>query len=386
MSIQIQVPVISNTYRRIAVSAFFYSNGLCFSSWASRIPQIKENLMLSDGQLGLILLGLPLGSLLSLLPSGFLVERFGSKILLLIAAIMHATILPLIGLSPNIWVLAIVVFFFGMAGNFFNITMNTQAVSVEAKYGRTIMASFHGLWSIAGFSGAAIGALMISLNIIPFYHFIVVSGIAFLILTVSFSYLVPDYSKKKSQGLVFVKPDKTLLLIGIIAFCGMLCEGCMFDWSGVYFQKVVLAESGMVAAGFTSFMSTMALGRFFSDKITNHIGGRKMFMISGIMISIGLLLSVIFPTLIFAVIGFFIVGAGVASVIPLTFSYAGKSTKLSTGVAIALVATIGTFGFLIGPALIGFISEAINLRASFTLVAIMGIMISLLAWRNKSVL
>jgi predicted MFS family arabinose efflux permease len=252
--------------------------------------------------------------------------------------------------------------------------MNTQAVSVEAKYGRTIMASFHGLWSVAGFSGAAIGALMISFNIIPFYHFIIVSGIAILILAVVFSYLVPDYSKDRNQGFVFAKPDKSLLLIGIIAFCGMLCEGCMFDWSGVYFQQVVKADSGLVAAGFISFMSTMALGRFFSDKITNNIGGRKMFMISGIMISTGLLLSVLIPTLIFAIIGFFIVGAGVASVIPLTFSYAGKSSKLSTGVAI---------GFLIGPALIGFISEAINLKASFTLVALMGLMITLLAWRSN---
>jgi MFS family permease len=379
MSLQTQVPAITNSYSRIAVSALFYSNGLCFSSWASRIPQIKEGLALSDGQLGLILLGMPLGSLLSLLPSGILVERFGSRILIIIAAITHASFLPLIGLSSSIWALSFAVFLFGMAGNFFNITMNTQAVSVEVKYGRTIMASFHGLWSVAGFSGAAIGAFMISLKVIPFYHFITVSGVALIILSVAFPYLVIDYTKKKSPGFVFVKPDKRLLKIGVIAFCGMLCEGCMFDWSGVYFQNVVGAERGLVAAGFISFMTTMALGRFFSDKITNNIGGRKMFMISGIMISSGLMLSVLFPTLLFAIIGFFIVGAGVASVIPLTFSYAGKSSKLSAGVAIALVATIGTFGFLIGPALIGFISEALNLRASFTLVAVMGLTISFLA-------
>lgn len=175
MSNQILVPAISNLQSRIAISALFYSNGLCFSSWASRIPQIKEELLLSDGQLGLILLGMPLGSLVSLLPSGYLVDRFGSKFLIMIAAIMHASFLPLIGLSSAIWSLAIAVFLFGMAGNFFNVSMNTQAVSVEAKYGRTILASFHGLWSVAGFSGAAIGAVMISFNIIPFFHFIIIS-------------------------------------------------------------------------------------------------------------------------------------------------------------------------------------------------------------------
>lgn len=374
---------ISKAHLRIALSALFFSSGLCFSSWASRIPHIKEQLSLSDGQLGFLLLGMPLGSLLSLPAAGYLVERLGSKSIVVAGAIIYACFLPLLGLSPTVYSLGAMVVVFGIGGNFLNISMNTQAVGTEAIYGRTIMASFHGLWSLAGFTGAGIGAVMIHLQIIPFYHFLLIGGVSMIILFASLGFLLPNPPSKNIQKFTLAKPDKTLLRIGMIAFCGMLSEGCMFDWSGIYFKNIVMAEKGMIAAGFTSFMSTMALVRFFSDNLTHKIGSRKMLMYSGMLIFSGLLISISFPHIIPAILGFFLVGAGVASVIPLAFSAAGKSTALSAGVAIALVATIGNFGFLIGPALIGFISEAFNLRASFALIAVMGLMITVIAKLDK---
>ncbi len=376
-------PILSNSRIRIAVSALFFLSGLCFSSWASRIPDIKERLQMSDGALGLLLLGMPLGTLLSLPISGYLVDRYGSKSIIIIGTLLYACFLPLLGLAPNLYMLGITVVIFGVGGNFLNISMNTQAAGTEQRYGRTIMASFHGLWSLAGFTGAGIGALMIGLQVKPLYHFIIIGGLALVILFFALKSLLPDNSRAKAQKFVLQKPEKALLRIGLIAFCGMMCEGCMFDWSGVYFKNIVMAENGMVAAGFTAFMSTMALVRFLSDRITNSIGTRKILIYSGMLIFIGLLIAILLPYLVPAMIGFFIVGAGVAAVIPLSFSSAGKSRQFSPGVAIALVATMGSFGFLLGPALIGFIAEALSLKVSFALIALMGLTISMIAFSGK---
>ena len=171
-SIATQVPARA---ARIAVSAFFFSAGFCFASWASRIPDIQQKLGLNEAGLGMVLLSLPIGLMVSLPVSGFVVARYGSRHTAIIAALLYAFLLPFLGLVTLAWQLVIVLFLFGFAGNLLNISMNTQGVSVEAIYGRSIMASFHGVWSVAGFSGAAVGALMLSLVISPFLHFCVVA-------------------------------------------------------------------------------------------------------------------------------------------------------------------------------------------------------------------
>ena len=157
----------------------------------------------------------------------------------------------------------------------------------------------------------------------------------------------------------------------------------MFDWSGVYFKQVIEAEEGLVAAGYMAFMGTMAFGRLISDRFTNHFGGSTIIQLSGCLIFLGLLIAVIFPYLITGILGFLLVGAGTSSVIPLTYSAVGTTKKFSPGIALAIVSTIGYFGFLAGPPLIGFIADLLSLRASFTLVAIVGLAISVISWLDK---
>ena len=166
---------------RIAVSSFFFLAGLSFASWASRIPNIQESLHLNNAALGAMLLGLPVGSFVSLPVAGWLVARFGSRIVVIISALLYCLILPVLGLANSKIQLAITLFAFGMSGNMLNISMNTQAVSTESFYGRTIIASYHGIWSLAGFSGAAIGTLMVSLGLRPVQHFLVINIICLLI-------------------------------------------------------------------------------------------------------------------------------------------------------------------------------------------------------------
>ena len=376
---------VSPKSNRLGVAAFFFIAGLSFASWASRIPDIKNLLHLSDAALGGVLLALPLGSMLSLPLAGWLVAKYGSKKIVTIAATCYPLILIVIGTAGSVGQLISVLFVFGLFGNLCNISINTQAVGVESLYGRSIMASFHGIWSLAGFTGAAIGTLLISKNISPFLHFCLISGGCLLLIISVQRFALPKDAVHPNQP-IFARPDSALLKLGLIAFSCMVCEGTMFDWSGVYFQKVVAVPKELTTLGYAAFMGTMAGGRFLGDRIVMRFGQQRVLQGSGMVITTGLLIAVLFPFIIPATIGFLLVGFGVSSVIPLVYSAAGRSKTLSPGVALAAVSTIGFLGFLLGPPMIGFIAQAFSLRWSFTLIAFLGfgttVLASLMKWEG----
>jgi MFS family permease len=376
-------PVVSKRAARLSIGAFFFIAGLCFASWASRIPDIKQHLQLSDGGLGAVLFALPVGLMVSLPFSGWLVHHFGSRKMVLLAAILYPLILCNIGLVQQTWQLVVVLFAFGLMGNLFNIAVNTQAVSLEVLYGRSIMASFHGIWSLAGFTGAAIGTLMINFHLTPFIHFCIITAVAFLMMALLYRNSLRQDINAGDDRPLFAKPDATLLKLGLIAMCCMVCEGAMFDWSGVYFQKVVAVSKGLIPLGYTAFMCTMAGGRFAGDKLVTRLGTLRMLQLSGLVIATGLAIAIFFPTLVTATLGFMLVGIGVSSVVPLVYGVAGKSTVFSPGVALAAVSTIGYLGFLVGPPMIGFIAQAVNLRVSFALIAVLGFTTTIISSKTK---
>ena len=377
------MPLEQRRLHRIAVGSFFFLAGICFFSWASRIPDIQASLQVNNAALGGILLCLPIGLLVSLPVAGFLVAKYGSRIIVICSAILYATTLPLLGFAGSSVQLMIGVFIFGFGGNLMNISINTQAVATEGLYDKPIMASFHGIWSLGGFAGAAIGTLMVRFHVRPPYHFLCITGMAILILIIFSGNLIRKDSNQDDKKPIFAKPDKSILNFGLIAFCAMICEGAMSDWSGIYFAKVVKPEAAWVTVGFTAYVTTMATGRFVGDWVTHKLGMKKMLQISGILTASGLLLAVAFPEFVTATLGFLMVGAGVSSVVPMIYSAAGKSKIMSPGVAIAAVSTIGYLGFLFGPPIIGFIAQATSLRVSFSLIALMGIMIAVIATKIR---
>jgi MFS family permease len=374
-----------NRVYRAAVSSLFFLQGLCFATWASRIPSIQQSLGLTDASLGVILFSLPIGSLLALPFAGWLVTRFGSKRIASNALFLYSIVLVTLGLAQNVPVLILGLVLFGIAGNTANIAINTQAVGVELKYSRNIMASFHGLWSLAGFTAAGIGTFMMGRTVRPLSHFLIITIAIIGALIATYQYLLPNEEKAGSatSKKIFVRPGKTLLKLGLIAFCCMLCEGAMFDWSGIYFQKVVKADKAWVGAGYTAFMFTMAAGRFVADRVSNRLGFQKTIQLSGLLIATGLSISVLFPLLTTAIAGFFIVGFGVSSVVPLVYSEAGKSKTLSPGMALAAVSSIGFLGFLAGPPLIGVVAGLSSLRLSFSIIAVIGMVVMVLVRRRK---
>jgi len=370
---------------RVAVGAFFFLAGLTFSTWASRIPDIKTALGLSEAGLGLVLFALPVGQLLSLPLSAWLSSRYGTKSVMLVAAILYPLTLLLLATAPSIMPLIFALFLFGLWANMINIAMNTQAVGVENLYGRSIMASFHGLWSLAGFTGAVLGSFFVSAGFSPLIHFSIISGLAGLLVLASYRNTLPNETATEDSKPVFAKPDKGILILGLIAFSCMVCEGAMADWSGVYFQKVVETPARFTTLGYVAFTATMALGRFAGDWLVTKSGIKRMLQLSGTIITAGLLVAVIFPNLISATTGFLLVGFGVSSVVPIVYGLAGKSTTMSASSALAAVSTIGFLGFLIGPPLIGFIAQTAGLRFSFALIAVLGFGTALLAGKIKSI-
>lgn len=365
---------------------FYFGMGLCFSTWASRIPDIKTALHLTDGHLGTILLALPMGQLTMMFFSGKLVTRFGSHRILPFSIALYAFSLTNLGLAQNAWQLALGLYAFGVSANLSNISVNTQGVYTEGLFKRTIMSSFHGMWSLAGFTGALVGLGMLALGLGTYTHFVLVAAITLLMAAFNFKFLIKAKETLRNEETKFFrKPDQSLVLLGIIGFCSMASEGIMFDWSGVYFKDVIKVPGALVILGYTSFMIMMASGRFLGDGLINKFGRKRVMQISGLMVSTGLFTAVLFPFIIPATIAFMFVGLGVSSIVPTLYSIAGKHPTIPTGEALTAVSSVSFLGFLMGPPVIGYISELFGLRFSFAFIGIFGILIAFMVSRIKAI-
>ena len=364
---------VSRQANRRGVSIFFFLHGLCFASWASRIPTIQAELNLSASSLGTILFALPLGFFISLAFAGWLIAKIGSKKAVVLSSMLYSLSLVGIGLSTSPLQVAASLLLFGFFANMLNISVNTQAVAVEELYQKRLMATFHGLWSVAGFAGAALGTWMIGKSVSPLQHFIFVCLFVLVGIAISAFYLVEKDKKTDKKSPILALPDKSLLGLGLIAFCSMMVEGAMFDWSGVYFMNVIKVNSELTGIGYTTFMVAMAGMRFLADGLAGRFGLRWILQTSGMLATIGLLLAVVLPQLVPSLIGFLLIGMGVSSVVPMVYSAAGKSKTMSAGMAITAVSSLGFMGFLIGPPLMGFIADASSLRGSFLTLTIMSI-------------
>jgi MFS family permease len=371
---------------RWAVSMFYFSTGLCFASWASRIPDIKTALDLSNAQLGTLLFALPVGQLTMMYFSGKLITRFGSHKILLFSVMLYAFSLTNIGLAKNFWQLGLSLYALGIFANLSNIAVNTQGVLTEALFKRTIMTTFHGVWSLAGFTGALVGLVMIRFGISPYTHFVTIAVVLFLLVFFNLKYLIKvKQTQKNEKQKGFRKRDKSLILLGIIGFCSLASEGVMFDWSGVYFKEIVKVPSSLVVLGYTSFMIMMACGRFFGDRIITKFGRKQVLQSSGILVSLSLFTAVFFPFLVPCTIAFMFVGLGVSSIVPTLYSIAGKHPSIPTAEALTAVTSISFLGFLMGPPIVGYIAELTSLRFSFAFIGIFGFIIALLVSRIKAI-
>ncbi|WP_228435822.1 MFS transporter [Chryseobacterium pennipullorum] len=285
-----------NAKKPAACFLLFFAHGLVFSSWASRIPIIKNALSISEAELGNLLLLMPIGQLSTMVLAGKLISIYGSSWVIKRCFLLYPLFLLLISLSPSYWTLAAVLFFFGISGNLCNIAINTQAIEIESITKRTLLSSYHGAWCFAGLVGALVGLLMINLKVATFYHFACICIVAAIIWLYSAGNLTNIIHKAEPQTRsIFKSVNPTLLGLGGVGFLSMAIEGAMFDWSGVYFQTIVMAPENLVILGYTSFILMMTLGRFVGNRVIEKYGKRVVLQGCGLLMSGGLFLSVFFP-------------------------------------------------------------------------------------------
>jgi MFS family permease len=360
---------------RIACAVFYFVSGFGYSTWASRIPTIQQQLHLNEAQLGTVLFALPIGLMLTMPVTGRLLSIYSSRGIMLLGSLCLSVILILIGIANNMWELIAMLFCFGSARNIMTLSINTQGVAVQALYSRSIMAAFHGIWSLASFAGAAVGLVMVYFNIAPAWHFLAVS----IALTLVTLYFIKDtlYQKPipQTRKPVFSLPDKYLLKFSFICFACMACENTMYDWSALYFQKEVNPDKTTATAAFVIYLVAMTTGRFFGDKLVTRSGIQTILKFSGAFIFTGLIIAVLLPYTFTAMLGFVLVGFGVSCVVPMIFSLAGKSKNMSSSSALASISTVGYLGFVLVPPFVGYVAQVASLRLSFGIIAIFGAVI-----------
>ncbi len=368
---------------KTAISLYFFFAGLIFSSWASRIPDVKDMFALNEAELGAVLFMLPLGALLALPVAGWVVHRLGSKLASVGSMFLYILLLYLISKAQSVWSMSIVLFLFGVIGNFANIAMNTQGLSVQHLLKKPILSGLHAMWSLGAFLAAAITGWTMSVGYSMEMHFgIVAIAAAVVALFFSFS-LIKDVAGEHPQK-VLALPNKGLLLMGVICFCVAMSEGAMADWSSLYYRQVVDELGKVSTVGYTAFALCMALGRFFGDRLLQAFGYSTVLKMNGILVFIGMSLALAVNAPEAVIIGFALVGFGVSSVIPIVYMLSAKSKSMAPSAAIAAVSSIGFTGFLFGPPIIGFIAKETGLRMALSIVAFLGMMIWLLSLRMKT--
>lgn len=368
---------------RRANAVYFFISGFGYSSWTSRIPGIKESLQLNDAHFGTLLFMMPVGLILTLPFTGKLLDHYKSRAIMLVGAMMYNVVLGVIGFSRYTWVLGIVLFFFGSSRNLMNMSINAQAIGVQALYKRSIISSFHAVWSMAGFAGAAFGYLMVTLNIIPAWHLL---GVSLALSALTLYYYKdaldqqPDHKHKRS---IFQLPPKGMLVFSLICFTSMACENTMYDWSGIYIRQVLHGSKAVATIAFVVYMVAMTTGRFIGDRMADRYGIQRVLAASGILISAGFGITVLSPWIPLTMVGYLLTGFGVSCVVPFVFSLAGKIPMSNPGAALASVSSLGYLGFLLVPPMIGYVAQASSLRFSFAIIAVMGLFMIRLSTRIK---
>lgn len=388
----------SKEHIRFAVLSFFLAQGLCFSSWASRIPDIKEIFTVNDALYwGIVLFMIPVGKFVAIPLAGYLVSKLGSRIMVQISIMGYALSLFAIGTALNIYMLGVFLFCFGVFWNLCDISLNTQGIGIERLYGRTIMASFHGGWSLAACLGALIGFIMIVSDVTPFWHFTLIAALILLLTMVSRRYLQDDVStaeavEDKSEKWQYIKrPEMLLIKLGLVGLFALVVESAMFDWSGVYFESVLQVPKSL-QIGFLVFMVMMTVGRFLANYAYRIWGKQRVLQLSGTFIFIGFFTSALLGSTVDSMalkvivnsFGFMLVGLGISSMVPTIYSLVGAKSKTPVGIALTILSSISFIGSLVAPLLIGAISQAFNMEYAYMVVGLLGLCILLMTTFRKA--
>ena len=351
---------------RVAVTTVFFLNGIVFASWYSRLPSIQEKLDLGPGTLGLALIGAPVGLLAAQPLTGALAATVGARRLVAASPLLlAAAVAP--ALAVDAPTLALGTFTAGAANGVLDVSMNVEGLAVERLSGKRIFNSLHAWFSFGALGGAVIGGLAAAAGLDPLPHIAIVVGLGAVAATLASRGLPPAEAEPRPEGPRFARPSRRLAALGAIAFCALLAEGAVFDWSGIFIRRETGAAIGLASAGLAAFNLAMGFGRLTADGAAERLGSAKLGGAGALVAAAGLGMALLLGSAAGAIAGFAVMGLGLASVFPLALRAAGYDPAIS-GPAVAAVSSVGYAGFLTGPPAIGLLAELFGLGGALACV------------------
>lgn len=354
---------------RMATLLSFLLCGIAVSSWAPMVPIAKQSTGLNEAGLGLILLSMGAGAILTMPFIGPVIQRAGSRRIILVSSLITALILPLLTIADTPVLLGVALFIFGGALGALDVSMNAQAVVVQEKINRHVMSSFHAMFSTGGLIGAMVFGLLLMINLSALISASLIAGALIIVAFTQNKYFLDHPAAQQGAPFVLRVPKAPILLLGLFCFIFFLAEGAMLDWSALFLKENRGFSVSMAGTGYAVFSVAMAVMRFTGDNLVNKYGPAKIIFWGALVASAGMLMSVFLPWQGASIAGFTLIGIGAANVVPVLFSAAGKADRSSPELALAAVTTMGYAGQLAGPALIGFAAHMTSLPVALGLLA-----------------
>ncbi|MCA6079168.1 MFS transporter [Fulvivirga sedimenti] len=368
----------SAKYRSVGLTFLLMS--ILFAFWVTRLPDVRDKLGLSEGQIGLALFFIPSGALAAMLMSHSVNRRFGEGRIMTISLLLLSvtSIFPL--LATTYISLCVSLFFFGFTMGFTDISMNSVVSIFEKRDKVKIMSTTHGFFSLGGIIGASLGSLIAGVGIGMATQMVATAAVVILIDLLVIRPVIKnerDDHNNENEAL-FAIPKGPLLPLAIIGFCIMMAEGSIADWSAIFLDDVVHAPAHLLGFGYAAFSFTMTIGRFYGDELSSILGQQKV-LILGCLIALGGFFLTLTGGLIATLGGFALIGVGFSSVVPVLFSISGSMPGVSSSYGIASVGSAGYAGFLLGPVAIGIVAEFQDLTRSFMLLMFLTFLALILA-------
>lgn len=389
MTMTVEMPSACLIKARSATQLMFLVCGLGMASWAPMVPLAKDRLALNDANLGLLLLLLGAGAMLMMPVSGILVSRFGSRIVMACAALVLALALPLLLVLSSTPAMAVTLFLFGSGVGTIDVAMNAHGVQVQNLYGRPIMSSLHGLFSVGGLFGSLGLGFLMKLGLNPVYAIVSISLLLIVITVTQYRNLFPvaveqqaiarfSGDEKPAEGQRrFSWLRGSVLFLGIMCFAVFLVEGAILDWSAIFLRDTKGIDVELAGAGYAAFSVAMATMRLVGDKIVARLSSKTVVVFGSLLSAVGLSIAVFSPWVLGSLFGFVLVGVGAANIVPVFFSEAGRLPGIAPTVSIPAITTIGYTGMLAGPALLGFIAQYASLSVALGVLALLLVLVAL---------
>jgi predicted MFS family arabinose efflux permease len=355
--------------QQISTRIAFFITGFAMAAWAPLVPFAKARSGMNDGVLGLLLLCLGIGSIVTMPLAGALTARLGCRRLIIVSTLIVCLALPILAQASSLPLLVAALLLFGAGLGALDVSMNIQAIIVERASGYPMMSGFHGLFSVGGIVGAAGVTALLSAGASPLTATLVVVGGIALALGKAAPHLL-RYGGR-SEGPVFAFPRGVVLYIGGLCFILFLTEGAVLDWSAVFLTSARGVDASYAGLGYAAFALTMTIGRLSGDRIVQHFGNANIIVFGGICAAAGFVLVTYMPSWQVALLGYALVGAGCSNIVPILFTSVGRQTAMPENVAVPAITTLGYAGILLGPAAIGLVAHVASLQAAFLILALM---------------